>query len=65
MGKVYAIGSVAEETGYSRETIRLLEIRGVVRPERDTTGRRVFTESDMEKIREYRSRHRRAPAASR
>ena len=48
----HPIGVVAERTGLSLDVLRVWERRyGVVAPERDTAGRRVYTDSDVERLR--------------
>jgi DNA-binding transcriptional MerR regulator len=50
----FSIGEVARETDYSTETIRRLERKhGLINPER-VGGQRVFSESDVEKIRRWK-----------
>ncbi len=45
------IGDVARALGVSRDTIRRLERRGVVSPQRDWLGQRRFTEEDLAYLR--------------
>jgi DNA-binding transcriptional MerR regulator/methylmalonyl-CoA mutase cobalamin-binding subunit len=48
----HPIGVVAERTGLSLDVLRVWERRyGVVAPERDASGRRVYTDADVERLR--------------
>jgi DNA-binding transcriptional MerR regulator len=44
------IGQVAKEIGVSDQTIRNLEKRGLISPQRDWDGNRIFGPGDVEKI---------------
>ncbi len=46
------IGEVKRETGLHENTIRALEEKGLIHPARTLTGYRLFTEEDIQKIRE-------------
>ena len=47
----YAMSQVATKLGISKDTIRYYEIEGLLPPiDRDSSGRRVFSESDVEWI---------------
>ena len=48
----YLIRSVADQVGLAPETIRSYCNRGLLTPIRDSSGRRLFTEEDIERIRE-------------
>lgn len=48
--RFFRIGEVAKEIGVSDQTIRNLEKRGLICPERDWTGNRIFAPGDIEKI---------------
>jgi len=48
--RVIRIGEVAKEVGVSTETIRGLEKRGLISPERDWDGNRIFRPGDIERI---------------
>jgi DNA-binding transcriptional MerR regulator len=50
MGK--RIGEVKRELGISENTIRNLERRGLIHPVRSLAGYRLFTEDEIQKIRE-------------
>jgi DNA-binding transcriptional MerR regulator len=51
MKKRYRIRDAAEELGLHENTIRRLEQRGLIKPERSTAGHRIFDEETIEKIR--------------
>jgi len=44
------IGKVAKEVGVSPQTIRGLELRGLISPERDWDGNRIFRPDDIPRI---------------
>ena len=48
------IGLVARKLGISVEVIRWYELKGIVKPIRDSSGRRLFVHKDLEKINAYR-----------
>ncbi len=52
MAHILRIGAVAREVGVSSQTIRSLELRGLISPRRDWDGNRVFSPDDIPKIRE-------------
>ncbi len=52
IGKCMRIGAVAERTGLCANTIRRLEHKGFLRPARDWTGQRRFTEADIQRLQE-------------
>lgn len=56
MTKMMTIGSVGRSVGLCVETLRALERRGIVTPKRDSTGRRIFDDEDIKKIRAYLAR---------
>lgn len=47
------ITAISIQTGMPTTTIRSLEGKGIVKPERDSTGRRLYKESDIKKIKDY------------
>jgi len=51
MKKNYRIHEVAKELGLHENTIRRLEQRGLIRPERTLAGHRIFDEETLERIR--------------
>jgi DNA-binding transcriptional MerR regulator len=60
------VGGAARETGYSVDTLRLLEKHGRVLPARDSANRRIYYDEHIAAIRRYRSeRERRTRSASR
>lgn len=48
--KRFTIGPVSRILGLSPETLRNIERRGIFVPERDWSGRRVFSEKDIEEL---------------
>jgi len=50
------IGAVAKTFGVTPSLIRQYELLGVVKPARDSIGRRLFLEPDIEAIRRYREK---------
>ena len=50
--RFFRIGEVAREIGVSDQTIRNLEKRGLISPERDWTGDRIFAPGDIQRISE-------------
>ena len=50
------IGCVAELFGVSPALLRVYEQQGLVQPERDSSGRRLYLPDDVERIRKYRKR---------
>jgi len=52
MEKKYHIHEVSRELGIHENTIRRLEGRGLIRPIRNLVGHRIFTENDIQMIRE-------------
>lgn len=59
MEPVHTSGTAARELRVAVETLRRYEQRGIVKPERDASGRRLYTTKDLDKIRDYRLRQRR------
>jgi DNA-binding transcriptional MerR regulator len=53
---LFTTGTFARAIERCPETVRNLERRGVVRPTRDATGRRLFTAEDLRRVREFESR---------
>lgn len=48
--KGYAIGQVAARTGLPVSTLRFYADEGLVRPDRDRSGRRIFAPADLRRI---------------
>jgi DNA-binding transcriptional MerR regulator len=46
------ISDVARKVGISPDTIRSYDRRGLLSPIRDSSGRRLFTEDDVTRVRE-------------
>lgn len=51
--RIFTSGTFAREVGISVETVRRLEQRGILAPIRDLTNRRLFSETDLAKYRDY------------
>lgn len=47
----------AQAAGISPSTLRYYEDKGVICPDRDSTGRRLFSDSDVKAVVEYRQQH--------
>ncbi len=52
--KKFLIGQAAVISGVCTKTLCRYEKRGLINPERDYLGRRVFSEADLERIRAHR-----------
>jgi len=52
--KYYKISEVAREVNMSIGTLRLWERQGKINPARTASGHRVFTQRDLDKIRDLR-----------
>ena len=52
MSSFHLIGSAAEKAGLSPQTVRDYCRRGLLKPIRDSAGRRLFTLEDIRRIRE-------------
>ncbi len=52
MFPLYLIGAAAQQAGLSHQTVRDYCRRGLLRPARDSSGRRLFTDADIQRIRE-------------
>lgn len=60
---LWTIGGLSREVGLSVGWIRVLEGRGIVRPMRDQTGRRLYTDEHIQTLQEYRKRQGRVGVA--
>jgi len=49
---LFLVSDVAEKVGISADTVRNYCRRGLLTPIRDSSGRRLFTEADVRRIRE-------------
>ena len=58
--KGFSIGSAAERAGCSPSTLRSYDRRGLVTPNRNERGHRVYSLADIECARRVLARHRRA-----
>jgi DNA-binding transcriptional MerR regulator len=50
--RFHLIQSAADQVGISVDTVRSYGRQGLLNPERDSAGRRLSTESDIQRIRE-------------
>jgi len=50
-GKRLTVRDAAERTGLSKTTLRELDQRGVFPTRRDYSGRRIYTEHDIQRLR--------------
>ena len=50
--KLFLVSDVAEQVGISADTVRNYCRQGLLTPDRDSSGRRLFTEADVRRIRE-------------
>ena len=65
MSQLFLIGSAAEQAGIAPGTVRDYCRQGLVKPIRDSAGRRLFTKLDVQRIREvYLERMARRPLAT-
>lgn len=53
----FGLSAAARVLGIAETTLRRYTETGIVNPERDSSGRRLFTCADIEKAREYIERH--------
>jgi DNA-binding transcriptional MerR regulator len=60
---LYLISDAARRVPCSAATLRAYAKRGVISPVRDSGGRRLFTDEDVQRAREQLSRSRVAPVA--
>ena len=49
---LFLVSDVAEQVGISADTVRNYCRQGLLTPDRDSSGRRLFTEADVRRIRE-------------
>jgi len=57
-GTVFTATAAAEATGVSVSTLKNLERSGLISPARDTAGRRLYVEADLEIVRQHYRRRR-------
>lgn len=57
MGKFYTSGSLGREIGTSGQWVRQLELMGVISSIRDESGRRLFSESELQKAIDHQNLH--------
>lgn len=53
MARLRGISTAAREVGCAEATLRALEARGVLNPERDSTGKRLFDDVQIELARRH------------
>ncbi len=53
----YGLSAAARALGVAESTLRSYSEAGIVKPLRDTAGRRLFSESDLAAAREYIAKH--------
>ncbi len=56
--KLWTVGGAARELEVAPETLREYEKKGLVKPMRDTSGRRLLTDEDLDMLRRYRESRR-------
>jgi DNA-binding transcriptional MerR regulator len=49
----HGISSAARQIGCAEDTVRRLDKRGVIKPIRDSAGRRQLSDADIEAARQY------------
>jgi DNA-binding transcriptional MerR regulator len=54
-GELHGISSAARHIGCAEDTVRDLDRRGIIKPRRDSAGRRQLTDKDIETARAYLS----------
>lgn len=54
---LFGISAAARAAGCSEVMLRAFERRGVVRPMRDSAGRRLYTPADIDVIQRHRALH--------
>lgn len=57
--KLLTISEAARRCGVAEGTLRLYDARGIVHPVRDSAGRRLFSENDVQAAQIYRSKSKR------
>ena len=53
MAKEYLVGPFTRKARICRGTAINLELKGVLQPRRNLVGRRIYTENDLEVVRDY------------
>lgn len=51
----YGISAAARRCGVAERTLRAYERAGIITPQRDSANRRLFSESDIAKVRAHRA----------
>lgn len=54
--KFFGTSAAARQASVAEDTLRRYEQLGVIHPARDSSGRRIYTEADVQAAREYRAR---------
>jgi DNA-binding transcriptional MerR regulator len=60
----HGISSAARQIGCAEDTVRQLDKRGVIKPIRDSGGRRLLSDADIAAAREYLSQQKRHSSAA-
>jgi predicted site-specific integrase-resolvase len=58
--KLYSTSGAARFAGCSEETVRRADRAGIIQAQRDTSGRRILNEAEVEKLRQHVQDARRA-----
>lgn len=56
--RLITVGDASRQLGVSTEAVRYYERKGLIAPVRDSSGRRLLSPEDIERIREFRERRR-------
>jgi DNA-binding transcriptional MerR regulator len=56
MQELYPVSQAAKLSGTTESLVRYLDKQGFVVPARDASGRRLYTNDDIEAIRQYQER---------
>ena len=52
---LYGISEAARQVGVAERTLRDYDKRGIVKPTRDSAGKRLFSKTDIQRAKTYRS----------
>lgn len=53
MEKLYSTSGAARYAGCSEETVRRADRAGIIQAQRDSSGRRLLSQAEVEKLREH------------
>jgi DNA-binding transcriptional MerR regulator len=53
MANHYGISAAARKAGVAGVTLQDYDRRGIIHPQRDSAGQRLFTDTDIARVREY------------